>query len=154
MTFTHTAPVGWHMKCFSKIGTQLGGFDPFLPTQSYPAICVRSEPFLVPRGGRTLLFKGKLTPPLSRNLEQSSIQRLDWTSRSDRDHRQTVYRDREYAKGYRACGGYGTAEVWLMELAWLEAEAAAVLLVLPRIDSIDCRRSTVTVEIGQSSLAG
>jgi hypothetical protein len=53
-----------------------------------------------------------------------------------------------------AAGGYGTAEVWLMELAWLEAEAAAVLLVLPRIGLIDCRRSTVTVEIGQSSLAG
>ena len=32
-----------------------------------------------------------------------------------------------------ARGGYGTAEVLLMELARLEAEAAAVLLVLPRI---------------------
>ena len=41
-----------------------------------------------------------------------------------------------------------------MELAWLEAEAAAVLLVLPRIGLIDYRRSRVTVEIGQSSLAG
>ena len=40
-----------------------------------------------------------------------------------------------------------------MGLAWLEAAAAAVLLVLPRIDLIDCRRSTVTVEIDQSSLA-
>ena len=57
-------------------------------------------------------------------------------------------------KGYKACGGYGTAEVWLMELAWLEAEAAAVLLVLPRTGLIDYRRSRVTVEIGQSSLAG
>jgi hypothetical protein len=26
MTFTHTAPVGWHLNFFSKIGTQLGGF--------------------------------------------------------------------------------------------------------------------------------
>ena len=73
----------------------------------------------------------------------------------DRSNRQIVYRDRQYTKGYRACGGYGTAEVWLMELAWLEAEAAAgVLLVLPRIGLIDYRRSRVTVEIGQSSLAG
>ena len=55
----------------------------------------------------------------------------------DRSDRYIVYRDRQYAKGYRACGGYGTAEVWLMELAWLEAEAAAVLLVaLPRIGLI------------------
>jgi hypothetical protein len=38
-----------------------------------------------------------------------------------------------------------------MELARLEAEAAAVLLVLPRIGLIDFRRSTVTVEIGQST---
>ena len=69
----------------------------------------------------------------------------------DRSNRYIVYRDRQYVKGYRACGGYGTAEVWLMELAWLEAMAAAVLLVLNRIGLIDCRRSTVTVEIGQSS---
>ena len=72
----------------------------------------------------------------------------------DRSDPQTVYRDRQYAKGHRACGSYGTAEVLLMELAWLEAEAAAVLLVLPRIGLIDYRRSRVTVEIGQSSLAG
>ena len=70
----------------------------------------------------------------------------------DRSDPQTVYRDRQYAKGYRACGGYGTAEVLLTELAWLEAEAAAVLLVLPRIGLIDYRRSRVTVEIDQSSL--
>ena len=57
-------------------------------------------------------------------------------------------------KGYRACGGYGTAEVLLMGLAWLGAEAAAVLLVLPRIGLIDYSRSTVTVEIDQTSLAG
>ena len=150
MTFTHTAPVGWHMNFFSKIGTQLGGFDPFRATQQYPAVCVRFNPFLFPRGGRTLFFNEKLTPPLSRNLEQPSIQRLDWTSRSNR---YIAYRDRQYAKGYRACGGYGTAEVWLMELAWLEAATAAVLLVLPRIDLIDYRRSRVTVEIDQSSLA-
>jgi hypothetical protein len=56
-------------------------------------------------------------------------------------------------KGYRTCGGYRPAEVWLMELAWLEAVTAAVLLVLNRIGLIDCRRSTVTVEIDQSSLA-
>ena len=136
---------------FSDPRRQLGGFDPFRATQQYPAVCVRSAPVLVPRGGRTLLFKGKLTPPLSRNLEQSSIQRLDWTTDPIA---QIVYRDRQYAKGCRACGGYGTAEVLLTELAWLEAEAAAVLLVLPRIDSIDCRRSTVTVEIGQNSLEG
>ena len=149
MSFTHTAPVGWHTKFFSYLRTPPGGFDPFRPTQQYPAVCVRCTPFLVPRGGRTLFFNEKLAPPLSRNLEQSSIQRLDWTSRSDR---QTVYRDREYAKGYRACGGYGTAEVLLMGPVWLGAEAAAVLLVLPRIGLIDYRRSRVTVEIDESSL--
>ena len=128
------------MKFFSYLRTQLGGFDPFRATQQYPAVCVRSTPVLVPRGGRTLLFKGKLTPPLSRNLEQSSIQRLDWTTDQI-----------SIPGGYSTCGGYGAAEVWLMELAWLEAEAAAVLLVLPRIGLIDFRRSTVTVEIGQST---
>jgi hypothetical protein len=56
-------------------------------------------------------------------------------------------------KGHRTCGGYEPAEVWLMELAWLEAVAAAVLLVLKRIGLIDCRRSTVNVEIDQSSPA-
>ena len=109
------------------------------------------QPFSSSPGRPNAAFKGKLTPPLSRNLEQSSIQRLDWTSRSDR---RTAYGDRQYTKGYRACGGYGTAEVLLMGLAWLGAEAAAVLLVLPRIGLIDYRRSRVTVEIGQSSLAG
>lgn len=39
-----------------------------------------------------------------------------------------------------------------MGLAWLGAEAAAVLLVLPRIGLIDHSRSTVAVEIDQSSL--
>ena len=39
-----------------------------------------------------------------------------------------------------------------MGLVWLGAEAAAVLLVLPRIGLIDYSRSTVTVEIDQSSL--
>ena len=72
----------------------------------------------------------------------------------DRSNRQIVYRDIQYAKGYRVCGGYGTADVLLMGLAWLGAEAAAVLLVLPRIGLIDYRRSRVTVEIGQSSLEG
>ena len=70
----------------------------------------------------------------------------------DRSDRQIVYRDRQYTKGYRACGGYGTAEVLLMGLVWLGAEAAAVLLVLPRIGLIDYRRSRVTVEIDESSL--
>ena len=70
----------------------------------------------------------------------------------DRSNRYIVYRDRQYVKGYRACGGYGPAEVLLTELAWLEAEAAAVLLVLPWIGMIDYRRSRVTVEIDQSSL--
>ena len=32
----------------------------------------------------------------------------------DRSDRQIVYRDRQYTKGYRACGGYGIAEVLLM----------------------------------------
>ena len=40
-----------------------------------------------------------------------------------------------------------------MGLVWLEAAAAAVLLVFNRIGLIDCRRSTVTVEIDQSGLA-
>jgi hypothetical protein len=40
-----------------------------------------------------------------------------------------------------------------MELVWLEAVTAAVLLMLKRIGLIDCRRSAVTVEINQSSLA-
>ena len=106
------------------------------------------QPFSISPGRPNAALKEKLTPPLSRNLEQSSIQRLDWTTDPIGN---IVYRDRQYAKGYRACGGYGTAEVWLMELAWLEAEAAAVLLVLPRIGLIDFRRSTVTVEIGQST---
>ena len=70
----------------------------------------------------------------------------------DRSNRYIAYGDRQYVKGYRACGGYGTAEVLLMELARLEAEAAAVLLVLPWIGLIDYRRSRVTVEIDQSSL--
>ena len=47
-----------------------------------------------------------------------------------------------------------TTELWLMAFVWLEAAAAAVLLVLKRIGLIDYRRSRVTVEIGQSSLAG
>jgi hypothetical protein len=90
-----------------------------------------STSFYFPGAARTLFFNEKLTPPLSRNLEQSSIQRLDWTSRSNR---YIAYRDRQYAKGHRACGGYGTAEVLLTELAWLEAEAAAVLLVFVTTD--------------------
>jgi hypothetical protein len=56
-------------------------------------------------------------------------------------------------KGHRTCGGYAPAEVLLMELAWLEAAAAAVLLVLPRVGLIDNRRNRVAVEIDQSSLA-
>ena len=74
---------------------------------------------------------------------------VDWTT--DPIGRLSIDID-SIPKGYRACGGYGTAEVLLTELAWLEAEAAAVLLVLPRIGLIDYRRSRVTVEIDQSSL--
>ena len=33
VTFTHTAPVGWHLNFFSDPRTQLGGFDPFWATQ-------------------------------------------------------------------------------------------------------------------------
>ena len=128
------------------------GSAPFGPPNSTPQFVSGSTLFYFPGArGRTLFFNEKLTPPLSRNLEQSSIQRLDWTSRSNRC---IAYRDGQYAKGYRVCGGYGTADVLLMGLAWLGAEAAAVLLVLPRIGLIDYRRSRVTVEIGQSSLAG
>ena len=106
------------------------------------------QPFSISPGRPNAALEGKLTPPLSRNLEQSSIQRLDWTT----DQIDRLYIDIDsIPKGYRACGGYGNAEVLLMELARLEAEAAAVLLVLPRVGLIDFRRSTVTVEIGQST---
>ena len=109
------------------------------------------QPFSISPGRPNAALEGKLTPPLSRNLEQSSIQRLDWTT----DPIGTLSIEiGSIPKGRRACGGYGTAEVLLTELAWLEAEAAAVLLVLPRIGLIDYRRSRVAVEIGQSSLAG
>ena len=33
MTFTHTAPVGWHLNFFSYPRTLHGAFDPFRPTQ-------------------------------------------------------------------------------------------------------------------------
>jgi len=33
VTFTHTAPEKWHLKFFSYLRTQLGGFDPFRATQ-------------------------------------------------------------------------------------------------------------------------
>ena len=106
------------------------------------------QPFSISPGRPNAALEGKLTPPLSRNLEQSSIQRLDWTT----DPIGTLFIEIDsIPKGCRACGGYGTAEVLLMELARLEAEAAAVLLVLPRIGLIDFRRSTVTVEIDQST---
>ena len=106
------------------------------------------QPFSISPGRPNAALEGKLTPPLSRNLEQSSIQRLDWTT----DPIGTLSIEIEsIPKGYSTYGGYGAAEVLLMELARLEAEAAAVLLVLPRIGLIDFRRSTVTVEIGQST---
>jgi hypothetical protein len=41
------------------------------------------QPFSISPGRPNAALEGKLTPPLlSRNLEQSSIQRLDWTNRA------------------------------------------------------------------------
>ena len=136
-----------HELCFEDPGTtwraRRVSTHPIVPRSLCPV-----QPFSISPGRPNAALEGKLTPPLSRNLEQSSIQRLDWTT--DQIDRLSIDID-SIPKGYRACGGYVTAEVLLMGLAWLEAEAAAVLLGLPRIGLIDFRRSTVTVEIGQST---
>ena len=58
------------------------------------------QPFSISPGRPNAALEGKLTPPLSRNLEQSSIQRLDWT---------TDQIDRLYIETYSMPRGTGHA---------------------------------------------
>ena len=148
MTFTHRPPFGiaheLFVTFFRRSGHYMARSAVFHPPNSTPQFVFRFSPFPVPRGGRTLFFNEKLTPPHLINLEQSSIQRPDWTT--DPIGR-LIHEIDSVQKGYRTCGGMcggcGPAEAWLMGLVWLEAVTAAVLLVLNRIGLIDCRRSTV-----------
>ena len=52
---------------------------PLLGHPIVPRCLCPVQPFSISPGRPNAALEGKLTPPLSRNLEQSSIQRLDWT---------------------------------------------------------------------------
>ena len=154
------------LRCVCSCGTRRGMAHELFPVPPDTAWRVRSLPThpIVPRslcpgqafsstpGRPNAVFKGENLPLHYREISNSRASR-DLIGRADQIGRLSIEIG-SIPKGYRACGGYGTAEVLLMGLVWLGAEAAAVLLVLPWIGLIDCRRSAATVEIDQSSLAG